>query len=231
VEPALTWRVFSAFYVPLVLTSVINMLAQPAAPAAISRMPFALDSLAALPVVAGLTFMFRSMGFAYSEVVVALLDEKGSTANLRRFSWFLTIGTTIGILIFAATPLSTFWFVQVSGLEPELGALARGGLWAAALWPGLSVLQNWYQGVLVSERKTYHVTISVIILVITTVFALIIGTAMGQIAGLYVGMLAFVIGQAAQVAWLWWASRPVLEKTSARDMQANEVDKLVAFAD
>ena len=231
VEPTLTWRIFFAFYIPLVLTAVINMLAQPAGPAAISRMPFALESLAALPVVSGLTFMFRSLGFAYNEVVVALLDERGSTASLRRFAMMLAGGATLGITLVAATPLSTFWFAQVSGLDPELAALARGGLWAAILWPGLSVLQNWFQGVLVNERKTYPVTISVVILVAATIAALFTGIAIGEITGLYVGMAAFVAGQAAQVVWLWWASRPVLAKTSARDMMAEERGSLAVAAD
>jgi hypothetical protein len=231
VHPVLTWRTFFAFYIPLVMTAVINMLAQPATPAAISRMPFALESLAALPVVSGLAFMFRSMGFAYNEVVVALLDHPGSTALLRRFANLLAVITTLGLILMAVTPLSSFWFVQISGLDPELGALARGGLLAAALWPGLSVLQNWYQGVLVNQRKTYHVTISVVILVATTLSALVIGTAMKQFVGLYVGISAFVIGQAAQVAWLWWASRPVLEATAARDARLEEGLALPAIAD
>ena len=231
VEPALTWQTFYAFYVPLVLTSLINMIAQPAGPAAISRMPFALESLAALPVVSGLTFMFRSLGFAYNEVVVALLEQRGSTASLRKFATILAGATTTGIVLVAATPLSKFWFVQVSGLDPELATLARGGLWAAALWPGLSVLQNWFQGVLVNERKTYHVTVSVVILVIFTVGTLIVGTTVGKFTGLYVGMIAFVSGQAAQVVWLWWASRPVLAKTSARDQMVEEMGTLVAAAD
>lgn len=231
VEPALTWQAFFAFYMPLVLTAVINMLAQPVTPAAISRMPFALESLAALPVVGGLAFMFRSLGFAYNEVVVALLDQPGATAKLRRFAMVLAAGTTLGIGLMAATPLASFWFVQVSGLDPDLAAIAKGGLWAAVLWPALSVLQNWFQGVLVAERKTYHVTISVLILVGFTLLMLVIGTAFGRFTGLYVGMAAFVVGQAAQVVWLWAVSRPVLANTLARDQVAKEPHHFLATAD
>lgn len=231
VHPALTWRTFFAFYIPLVLTAVINMLAQPAGPAAISRMPFALESLAALPVVGGLAFMFRSLGFAYNEVVVALLDRPGSTAQLQRFAIMLAGLSTLALAGMAATPLASFWFVQVSGLDPQLALLARGGLWAAVLWPGLSVLQNWYQGVLVNHRKTYQVTISVVILVVSTLSALFAGTQIGQITGLYVGIAAFVFGQAAQVAWLWWAARPALAQSFARDQQLIQASAIPAAAD
>jgi hypothetical protein len=228
VSPALTWQTFFAFYIPLALTAFINMLAQPVAPAAISRMPFALESLAALPVVSGLVFMFRSLGFAYNEVVVALLDRPGSTATLRKFANLLAVATTLGLIAMAATPLASWWFIQVSGLDPELAAVARGGLWAAVLWPGLSVLQNLFQGVLVNERKTYPVTISVLILVGFTVATLVAGTALKGFTGLSVGMTAFVIGQAAQVLWLWWASRPVLAKTLARDLAAASASPVAA---
>jgi len=63
-EQPLTWRGFYDFYIPLALTSLIFLLAQPIGSAAISRMPLALASLAVWPALSGLTFMFRSAGMA-----------------------------------------------------------------------------------------------------------------------------------------------------------------------
>ncbi len=40
VEPPLTWQVFSAFYFPLVMTSLLSLLANPIGSAALSRMPY-----------------------------------------------------------------------------------------------------------------------------------------------------------------------------------------------
>ncbi len=86
VKPPLTWPAFFVFYFPLVLTSLLGLIAQPMGSAALSRMPDPLSSLAVWPVVTGLVFMVRGLGIAFNEVVVALLDEPGARPVLRRFT-------------------------------------------------------------------------------------------------------------------------------------------------
>ena len=154
----LTWRAFYDFYIPLAMTSLIFLLAQPIGSAAISRMPNALASLAVWPVVSGLIFMFRSPGVAYNEVVVALMDQPRSYTNLRRFTSWLALLTFLALLLVTATPISTWWFVSFSALPPELAELARTSLWLALPLPVMSVLQSWYQGSLLHGRRTRGVT-------------------------------------------------------------------------
>ena len=81
-------------------------------------MPRALISLAAWPVVTGLIFMLRSLGIAFNEVVVALLDEPGAAPALRRFTGILAAGTTLALVAIAATPVAPWWFSRVSALSP-----------------------------------------------------------------------------------------------------------------
>ena len=87
IKPELSKKVFLNYYIPLALTSLITLLSQPLISSALSRMPHALDSLAVWPVISGLLFMFRSVGVAYNEVVVTLLDKPGSFVNLRKFAF------------------------------------------------------------------------------------------------------------------------------------------------
>jgi hypothetical protein len=141
-EP-LTWSAFAAFYLPLVFTSLLTMVWQPIGSAALSRMPQALNSLAAWPVVAGLIFMLRSAGVAYNEVVVALLDEKRSSAALWRFALLLSAFLSGIHLLIAATPISRLWFGRISALPPELIGLARLAFALALPMPALNVLQSW----------------------------------------------------------------------------------------
>jgi len=217
VSPALTWRAFAGFYIPLALTSLISLVAQPIGSAGLSRMPEPIESLAVWPVITGLLFLIRSLGFAYNEVVVALLDERGMAASLRRFTGVLVAVTTVALFLMAVTPLSAFWFGRLSALPPHLAALARTGLLLTLPIPALSVLQSWFQGAIVNSRRTRGITEAVAIFLIANVALLWAGVMWGQAVGLYVGLAAFAISTAAQTGWLWWRSRPALRAVAARD--------------
>ena len=217
VQPTLTYRAFFAFYVPLVMTSLLTLLIQPLGSAALSRMPLALESLAAWPVVSGFIFMLRSMGVAFNEVVVALLDGPLSTKPLRRFTMLLSFGTTGALLLIAATPLSRLWLQNFSGLSPELATLARNGLWFGLLLPGLNSLQSWYQGALLNSGKTRGISEAVAIFLLSTGMVLFGGVTWGKMTGLYVGLAAFSFGMFSQTIWLWMRGRPVLRALFERD--------------
>jgi hypothetical protein len=217
VSPPLTLRGFLTFYWPLVMTSLLSLLAQPLGSAALSRMPQPLISLAVWPVVTGLVFMFRSLGVAYNEVVVALLSLPDSAARLRRFAGQLAGLTTAAIMLIAATPLAAFWFQGVTGLSPELVALARTGLWLTVPLPALTVLQSWYQGTLLYSRRTRGISEAVAVYLLVTALVLSVGVSRGQITGLYVGLAALTISTAAQTAWLWLRARPALQLLRHRD--------------
>lgn len=210
VIPPLNLSGFVAFYVPLALTSLLALIVQPIGSAAISRMPNALEALAVWPVVTGLLFLMRCLGFAYNEVVVALMDRPGALAPLRRFTlWIGGIAFVVTFLM-AATPFAGFWFVTVSGLAPELAAIARQGLWFGILWPTLDVIRNYLQGTVVYGRRTTGVTESVGVFLVVSTAILVLGVWTQALPAVPVALIAFGVGTAAQDAWLWFRSRPVL---------------------
>jgi hypothetical protein len=207
VEPPLTYRAFFAFYIPLVLTSLLGLIAQPMGSAALSRMPDPLSSLAVWPVVTGLVFMVRGLGIAFNEVVVALLDESGAQPVLHRFTAILIAGTTAILVLLAATPLSRFWFAGVSALPPDLVALAITALWLALPMPALSTSQSWFQGRLLHSRRTRGITESVVVFLAVSIAVLVAGVTSGAFTGLYVGIGALVVATAGQTVWLWVRAR------------------------
>jgi len=218
VVPPLSWAAFYAFYIPLVMTSLLTLLANPIGSAALSRMPRNLDSLAVWPVVTGIVFMLRSLGVAYNEVVVALLDERGAYASLKRFATTLSLATTGLLLLVAATPLSSFWFAKISALPADLAQMAQLGLWLALPLPALSVLQSWYQGALLHGKRTRGISESVVIYLVTSAIILGIGVAWGGTTGLYVALFALTASVATQTAWLGWKSRPILRQIREDDV-------------
>ncbi len=179
VSPALTYGSFNRFYVPLVFTALLSLLAQPIGTAAVSRMPGALASLATWPVLMGLIFMVRSLGIGYNEVVIALLDRPGSAAPLRRFAVLLALSATAVLAVLAVTPLARFWFGRISALKPELMLLALTGLWLALPLPALSVAQSWFQGVVLHSRRTRIITESMALYLGSMVAVLAAGVGWG----------------------------------------------------
>ncbi len=218
ITPTLTWPNYLNFYWPLAVTSLMNLIIMPMGSAAVARMPEALNSLAVWPVLTGFLFMWRSIGFAYNEVVVAKLDEPGSYAALRRFTLLLISFALLGLALVAATPLSGLWFVSISGLNPDLSSLAQTGLWVALLWPPISILRNTFQGVLVNGRKTKSVTESVIVFFLVTGSLLFISTQLGRFPGLFLALVAFQFGYGSQAVWLWFRSRNYLAQIRGRDV-------------
>jgi len=213
----LTYRAFFRFYVPLSLTTLVLLGARPVVTAAISRMPNALDSLAVLPVVTSLTFLLRSTGIAYSEVVITHLDIKGSARALRRFALGLIAAVTVGLLLIAATPLSRLWFGTVTGLSENLVRLARSGLWFALLLPGVSALQSWLRGIVLHSRRTRSVTEATLIYFILLAGILWVGIEWSRYSGVHVGLVAMTAGELAAAGWLAWRSRQARRALEVRD--------------
>jgi hypothetical protein len=221
VEP-LAFGEFVTFYVPLALTSFLNLFVQPLGSAALSRMPFALASLAVWPVVGGFSFVFRSPGVAYNEVVVALLDEPGAVRRLRRFAWTLGCAVSALLLVVVATPLMRLWLRELSALAPDLVALARPGMWLLVPLPLLLSIQSYYQGALVHSRRTRGITEAIVIFLVVSALVLALGVVVGDIPGLYIGLAAFTLSTAAQTGWLWVRSRPALASREVAEVAETE---------
>lgn len=209
VQPQLTWKDFWRFYLPLVMTSLLFLLANPIGSSALSRMPESLASLAVWPVLTGVVFMLRSLGIAFNEVVVALLEKPRASQTLYRFMWALGGIMTLVLFLIAATPLATFWFEGVSALSPELSKLAISGFWLALPLPLLATMQSWYQGTILFSRQTRGITESVLIYLLTSALILAAGVYYGKTTGLYFGLLALTASMTTQTIWLWYRSRVV----------------------
>jgi len=201
-EVPVTVRQFLHFYIPLAMTPLLMLVSAPIGSAGVSRMPRALDSLAVWPVLNGLVFLFRSVGIAFNEVVVAMLDEPGASRALRRFATILGIATSLCLLLIAATPLAGIYFGRLSALPPALSTLARRAIWFVLPLPALSVLQSWFQGNILHGRRTRSITEAVGVYLVVNGIGLILGIAHGRTIGLYVAVASTVVGQAAQIVWL-----------------------------
>ena len=79
-ERTLSYREIGRFYAPLAMTSTISLAAYPVVTFFMGHAAYSLESLAVLPVVNSLSFIFRSPALAYHDTIIALMGER-STPN------------------------------------------------------------------------------------------------------------------------------------------------------
>jgi hypothetical protein len=191
------------FYAPLALTSVMSFFINPLTTFFLARGRLPLESLAVLPVIIGLAFVFRTAGIAMQEVVIALVGDSGE--NRRPLAGFtLTIGvlSTAGLALVVFTPLASVWYGDVSGLATDLAAFAflPGGL--LVLLPFLEAVLAYERGVLVRAHRTAPISSAVAIqmAVTTAAFSLLV-LGFGVVGAVAVGP-ALTAGYAAGAAVL-----------------------------
>ncbi len=216
VEPPLTLRSFLEFYTPLALTSLLTLLVLPLGSAAVSRMPQPLASLAVWPVLSGFLFILRSLGVAYNETVLALLDEPNAYRRLRSFAIGLAIGVTLFLILVGGTPISNFYFEKISALPNELAELAINAIWFAFPVPAISVFISLLQGVVIHSRKTRGVTESVVVFLLVAGAILVMGIYFATMPGVYVGWIAFSAGFICQALYLWIRGQGAIKVLRAR---------------
>ncbi len=211
-EQPLSYRYITKFYYPLALTSVIGLAVHPMLAFSMghSRMP--IESLAVLPVVNALVFLFRSVGLSFQEVGIALLGENNEHfKKLRNFALFLGIGAVSALSLITFTPLSHIWFHKISGLSLELTQFARVPAQIMSILPGLTLLISFQRALLVKNDRTTPITIASSIEVTAIVVVLLITVAGLNLIGAVAAATAMVIGRLCANTYLFIPCRNVLK--------------------
>jgi hypothetical protein len=212
----LTLPGISAFYFPLATMSILAMAIHPMLTFFMGHSRLALESLAVLPVVHGLAFVFRSPGLSYQEVTIALIgDHAENLDKIRNFAGVIAVAATAGLAIIAFTPLAEVWFRSVAGLPPELAELALVPTRIAAALPALTVLMAFQRALLVSSRLTRPLTSATVVEVAGIAVVLSIAIFGFDVMGAVGATSALVLGRVAGNAYL---TAPCLE--SVRHLRA-----------
>jgi hypothetical protein len=167
-----------------------------------------LESLAVLPVIGALVFIFRSLGLAYQEVVIALIgDEQEGYVALRSFGTVLSFAVAVGLSLIAWTPLAGVWFRNVSGLSDELAAFAVTPIRILAIIPGLTALLSFQRAVMVIRSTTNRITRATLIEVVGAVVVMWVSIAFLDAVGAVAAAAALLIGRIGANAYLAPAMR------------------------
>lgn len=202
------------YYLPLALTPFIALSVQPIITFFLGRGTAALESLAVLPVVYGLTFVFRALGLSYQEAAIALLgNDLAHRKEVGRFALGLGLGC-VGLLgLIALTPLADIWLRGVSGLSPALADFARLPLILMTILPGLTVWITWQRSLLLVTRKTTPISISTLLEALVILLFLLLTISRVAWPGIILAALALTSGRLVGILYLaFFSGRPQSER-------------------
>ena len=206
----LTRAEIARFCFPLSLTSFLALAINPLTTFFLGRSRFPLESLAVLPVISSLAFLFRTCGIACQEVSIALLGERGENHRaLRVFTMKVGLLASAGMGLVVFTPFAGAYLGGLSGLSAEL---ARFALWPARVLvalPFLEAMTAFQRGVLVRARETWPVVRGVaaqILIVLAVLWTMVFPL---RVVGALAAGTAQVAGAAAAVAVLALNARRV----------------------
>ncbi len=206
-------RSISRFYYPLAITSILSLGVHPFVTFFMGRSTMPVESLAVLPVVGSLVFIFRSLGLSYQEVNIALIGkEKQNYRLLRNYAIFLGIAVTALISLIAFTPLANLWFIDISGLTAELANLSYLPLQIMILLPVLTVLLNFQRSLLVVNGTTGPISKATAVELISIIIVLLVCVVFLDLTGVIAASIAFVTGKGLSVLYLLPWQREVLGK-------------------
>ncbi len=204
----LSYREITRFYYPLALTSTISLMVHPMVTFFLGQSRNSLESLAVLPVINALVFIFRTPGLSFQEAAITMLGRtKENLPVVKLFAVYLGMSAALLLGLIALTPLSKVWFQQISGLSAELAAFAKLPVRILVLMPALSITLSMQRAILVHKRNTGPVTwastLEVVGILVTLVLTLNVGDWMGATAA----ATAFMIGRGMGIMLLWKSTR------------------------
>lgn len=191
----LTYRSISSFFFPLSLTTILSLGIHPVVTFFIGKSKNPIESLAVLPAINALIFLFRSMGLSFQEVGIAFMgkDNQGYKI-LKKFSSLLGFAVFFILFLIAFTPLSYVWFHKISGLSLELTRFADMPTKIMVILPVLSVWISFQRAVIVNNKRTILLSNATFIEVGFIIAVLIVTIHYMNLIGAIAAALAYVIG-------------------------------------
>jgi len=194
-EEKISQKSIIKFYYPLALTSLINLGMHPMVTFFIGQSRNAIESLAVLPVLNALVFIFKSFGLSYQEAVIVLIHKTKNYSVLRNFERLMAFSVVAGLAAISFTPLADLWLLKISGLSPELASFSKAPLMIYTIFPALTVMISFQRGLLVYRKNTKPITLSSILEVMGVGIALYIGIHFFNLIGVTAAIIAYIAGR------------------------------------
>ncbi|MDH3453746.1 MAG: hypothetical protein OEL80_01270, partial [Desulfuromonadales bacterium] len=210
-----SYAALSRFYLPLAMTPLIGLSIHPVVTFFLGHGYKPLESLAVMPVLYALTFLFRALGLSFPEVAIATLKDGAQNRGVvRTFALCLALALGGGLSLIAFTPLNVFWFATLSGLPAELVQMAIPPLQIMALFPALTVAIGYQRAILIDAGITLPVILATAIeaLGIFSILAMLV--LYSAFPGVTCAALAYLLGRCLALLYLCWPCAAVQRRSA-----------------
>ena len=192
----LTYKSIISFYLPLSLTTILSLGIHPVVTFFIVKSKNPIESLAVLPAINALVFLFRSMGLSFQEVGITFMGAKNESYKiLKKYASILGFSVFIILFLIAFTPLSYVWFHIISGLSIELTLFSNLPTKIMVILPTLSVWISFQRAVIVNNKKTILLSNATFLEVGVIVAVLIVSIIYMNLTGAVAAASAYIIGR------------------------------------
>jgi Na+-driven multidrug efflux pump len=200
----LTWRDLWRFYRPLAMTSILQQTTRPVLSAGIAAAEMARASLAAWPVVWGLTILIAGPAWSLQQLTTALAVDQVAYRRVRGFALGLSLLFNLLLGLVAFTPLYGLVMGGVYNLSPELQELARPAIQVMVFYPLLLGTVALLRGVLIRGGCTGTVRAAMTANVLVLAVTVVLGALLFSFTGVVVAAIAVMAGSLVELVWLKW---------------------------
>lgn len=183
-----------SFFLPLAASSMMMMGSHSIISSALARTANAAVALAAYSVAQSVSVIFESPCHNIRRMAIALLDDKASYNAIRTASLVIFAIVLSSVLLIAYGPLGPFIFTKLLGISNELYPEVISTFRLFIIFPVVSTLRAFYQGLIIKRRKTYIITINMILRLILMVIVAQVLPRVPGIPGGGVGAILLAIG-------------------------------------
>ncbi len=200
-----SYAALSRFYLPLAMTPLIGLSIHPMVTFFLGHGYKPVESLAVMPVLYALTFLFRALGLSLPEVAIATLKDGQQNRNvIRKFALYLALSLGGGLSLIAFTPLNVLWFSTLSGLPAELVKLAIPPLQILSFFPALTVAIGYQRALLINAGITMPVTLATAIEALGIFSILTLLVLYSALPGVTSAAIAYLLGRLLALTYLCW---------------------------
>ena len=163
VSTTVSTKALLAFFLPLAASSMMMMGSHSIISSALAKTTNAAVALAAYAVASSVSALVEAPCHNIRRMAIALFDDKTSYSAIRRAS-FIILAVTFSIsALIAFGPLGPLVFQNMLGISDNLYPEVIKTFRLFLIFPFIATLRAFYQGLIIKRKRTYIITINMII--------------------------------------------------------------------